>query len=261
MKNLFFLPIIILISLASCTKEIHIDLNDSNPKLVIEANYIATDSVVYVKVSQTGSYFDEFSINVTNDAVVSIKENNGSYVSVPFVGDGVYKLVAYAPTYGASYTIQVIHNGVAHEASSLLMPTMDFLSSSYEYLEESFFSDAGYSVTYSFQDPVGVGNCYKIVESYDDQRFDKFGEFRVGNDAYTDGNIRELKIREAFNMGDTILLELQSINQAVYDYYDQLSSNTSGFTAAQGNPNYYWSNEALGYFSAYGYKQLEIVIE
>lgn len=261
MKKLIFLPIIILITLVSCRKEIHVDLNDANPKLVIEANYIATDSIVKVIVSQTGNYFDEFSINVINDAVVSIKENNGSYVSVPLIGNGIYELAGYAPTYGATYTIQVQHNGIEYEANSNLMPVMDFQSSSYEYLDASFFSDAGYQVTYSFQDPAGLGNCYKVIETYSDTTFDKFGEFRFGNDAYTDGNIRELKIRNAFNMGDTIEVELQSINQAIYEYYDQLTSNTSSFTAAQGNPNYFWTNEALGYFSAYGYKRKEIVIE
>lgn len=244
-----------------CQKEINVDLNEASPKLVIEANYIATDSLVRVKVSYTGNYFDAYSSNLVNNAVISIKASNGASVSVPFIGNGMYELANYAPTYGAIYTIQVLHEGIAYEASSLLMPTMDFTPASYEYQDETLFSEAGYWVTYRFQDPPGIGNCFKIIETYNDTTYNKFGEFRFGDDKNTDGNIRELKIYEAFAIGDTIELELQSINQSVFNYYDQLSTNTSAFTAAQGNPDYYWTNEALGYFSAYGYKKQQIVIQ
>ncbi|MCO5259544.1 MAG: DUF4249 domain-containing protein [Crocinitomicaceae bacterium] len=261
MKNLVVLPIVALFALFSCQKEIKINLNEANPKLVIEANYIATDSLVTVRISYTGNYFDEYSSNLVNDAAVFIKETNGSYTTVPSVGNGKYELANYAPTYGATYTIQVVKDGIAYESSSLLMPTMDFLPAAYEYQEETLFSEAGYRVKYSFQDPPGIGNCYKVIETYRDTTFSKFGEFRFGDDRLTDGNIHELSIFKSFLIGDTVLIELQSINQAVHNYYDQLSTNTSAFTAAQGNPDYYWTNEALGYFSAYGYKRQQVVIQ
>lgn len=260
MKAYSIFSLLLVLALFSCQKEIDIDLNDSNPKLVIEANYIATDSIVTVRVSKTGSYFDNYITNPVNDAVVSIRENNGAEVIVPLSADGYYELANYIPTFGATYTIKVTQEGVDYSADSKLMPVLNFLPATYVYQEESLFSDAGYWITYRFQDYSGVGNCYKLITTYGGERYDKFGDFSTGSDAYTDGNLIERPLIQSFQPGDTILLELQSINQRVYDYYSQLSSNTSSFTAAAGNPDYFWSNDALGYFSAYGYSTEEVII-
>lgn len=259
MKKYILLSLLIH-SIISCQKEIDIDLNDANPKMVIEANYIATDSIVQVRITKTASYFDVYSSNLINGATVTIRENNGSSVVIPFVADGSYELTNYAPNYGATYTITVSYEGINYTASSKLMPVMQLLPSSLQYQEASIFSDEGYWVIYRFQDLPGLGNCYKLIPTYYNTTFNKFGEFFSGSDNLTDGNLIERPIINSFQVGDTIQLELQSINQRVYDYYSQLSSNTSGFTAAAGNPDYFWSNEALGYFSAYGYSTDVIVV-
>lgn len=261
MKKYILFSLLIIV-VASCQKEIDIDLNDANPKMVIEANYIATDSIVQVRITKTSSYFDAYSSNLINGATVTIRENGGSIVVIPAISDGVYRLTNYAPNYGATYTIEVSYEGISYTASSKLMPVMQLLPSTLQYQEESIFSDEGYWVIYRFQDFPGLGNCYKLIPTYSDTTFSKFGEFASGSDNLTDGNLVERPLIKSFQVGDTIRLELQSINQRVYDYYSQLSSNTSGFTAAAGNPDYFWSNEALGYFSAYGYStDIVVVVE
>lgn len=260
MKKHILFSILLVSIFSSCQKEIDIDLNDSDSKIVIEANYIATDSLVHVLVSKTSSYFDGYAANPVNDAVVTIRENNGSEIVVPLVSDGFYELADYAPSYGATYTIKVSYDNIHYTAESVLMPVMELLPSTLEFQEESIFSKEGYWVIYRFQDFPGVGNCYKLIPTYEGKTYDKFGEFSSGDDKLTDGNLIERPLIKSFQVGDIVKLELQSINQKVYEYYSQLSSNTSGFTAAAGNPDYFWSNGALGYFSAYGYSTDEIIV-
>lgn len=259
MKQVLLYTIVFLFAIG-CRKEIDVDLNDANPKVMIEANYNATDSLVRVKVSVTSSYFDVFETNHINDAVVTIKVEGGSEIVIPFLADGLYELTNFPPTFGSNYVVSVTYDGVAYIATSNLMPVMELLPSTIEYQQESIFSDEGYWIYYSFQDPAGLGNCYKLIPTYGGKRYDKYNEFAKGSDDLTDGNLILRPLIETFQVGDTVVLELQSINQRILQYYNQLSSASSGFNAAVGNPDYLWSNNALGYFSAYGYSRDTVVV-
>lgn len=260
MKRIVLFSVLFSAALFSCQKEIKIDLNEANPKVIIEANYSATDSTVKVIVSRSSSYFDVFEVDFINDAFITIREENGTEVIVPFIADGTYELSGFPPVFGSTYTLKVLHNNTEYVSDSKLMPVMELLPSRVEFQEESIFSSEGYWVFYRFQDFSELGNCYKLVPSYYGSRYDKFGEFSIGNDNLTDGNLVERPLLETFQLGDTVYLELQSINQKIYDYYNQLSSSSSGFNAAVGNPDYLWSNGALGYFSAYGYSTDMVII-
>ena len=68
-------------------------------------------------------------------------------------------------------------------------------------------------------------------------------------------------ILEKKQLKHTVILEMQSINETIYNYYHQLSSSTSAFNAAVGNPDYLWTNKALGYFSTYTYSLDTVYVE
>ena len=76
-------------------------------------------------------------------------------------------------------------------------------------------------------------------------------------DKLTNGNEMEERIRAGRNVavGDTITVELLSIDRATYDYFntlrDVLSSDRSPTSLSPTNPNTNLSNGSLGYFSAY----------
>lgn len=261
MKNTITYFICTLFLFVACQKEIDVELNDAAPKLVIEANLVATDSIVKVKVTKTASYFDQYTTNYINDAIVVIKNQQGVETIVPHIADGYYELSNYATEIGTVYTVTVTHEGTAYSSTCKLMPTLELLPARIEYQEPSIFSEEGYWIYYSFQDFQGVGNCYKMIPTYHGKTYDKFGDFSLGEDKFTDGNIVERPLMKTLQLGDTVWLELQSIDKKVYDYYDQLGSNTSSFTASAGNPNYVWTNDALGYFSAYTYVKQQIIVE
>lgn len=261
MKSSVILFLATFFLIVACQKEIKIDLNDSIQKTVITANLIANDSVVVVHVSKTSSYFEGYADNYINNATVTISENNGAETLIPFTENGIYKLTGYLATVGANYTIKVVHDGLEYSATQLLNAPIQLLPSTSEFREASIFAPEGYIVTYSYQDPSTMGNAYRVIYTYDGKRFDKFSEINIFTDDFTNGNIMEGKPFEVFEIGDTVITELQTINKSVYNYFYQLQINTSSFTAANGNPNYVWTNQALGYFSAYSYDTDTIIIQ
>ena len=251
------LALISLVMTSSCQKVIDIDLNEAAKKIVIEANFNATDSLVTVRVSYTSNYFGAYNPDVVNDAVVIITDGLNSSTSIPFEANGIYKLIAYAPTTGMNYTITVTHAGKNHTSSSQLLSQLDMLTPTSQFFEQGFFGEpGGYLTFFRFQDPVGIGNYYNVIAQANDTLYNKANEITLGDDQFTDGNLVERPVFTGYyKIGDTITYELQAINKKMYDYYTELQTIAGGGqgSAAPGNPGYFWTNEGLGYFSAYYY--------
>lgn len=262
-KYSYLLAIGILVLIASCQKVIDVDLNSADPKMVIEANFNATDSIVNVKVSYTANYFGSTSPTNVDDALVTITDGNGINLAIPLVGNGMYTLNNYIPTSGMTYTISVTHDGQTYTSTSLLSPQLDMQVPRTEFFDVGFFGEeGGYLVFFKFQDPVGLGNYYNVIFKANDTLYNKVPDFILGDDELTDGNLIERPIfQDYYEVGDTISFELQAINKSVYDYYTELQTIAGGqSSAAPANPTYYWSNKALGYFSAYYYTKNGIKI-
>lgn len=250
-KLLIALSLILLAG--SCQKVIDVDLNNADPKIVIEANYNGTDSTVVVKVSYTSSFFDEFNQNTVDNAVVTITDGNGISTGIPSVGSGKYELANYIPTLGMTYTISVHHDGTSYSATSKLNTPLTMLEPTVEFFEQGFFGEeGGYFVYFTFNDPVGQGNYYNVIYRANDTLYNKVQNFILGDDVFTDGNLIERPIFDYFEVGDSISFELQAIDKKVFDYYTELQTIAGGqSSAAPANPYFFWSNQGLGYFSAY----------
>ena len=92
----------------------------------------------------------------------------------------------------------------------------------------------------------------------------KVTDFILGDDRLTDGNSvsRPLFIDSLFVIGDTIDIELRSIDEKIFKYYSEIQTiaGAGQATAAPSNPIAIWDNGALGYFSAYGNSRETVVI-
>jgi hypothetical protein len=255
MRNfIIFSTLGILFSLGSCQKIIDVDLNDAAKKIVLEANFNASDSIVHVKVSYTSSFFDTYVPSIVNDAIVTITDHLGNTTSIPSIGNGKYQINGYAPTPGATYLINVSHDGTTYTGSSTLMNKLELLDPTATLYNQGFFGEpGGYLVSFRFQDPPGLGNYYKIIVQANDSVYDKPDEVILGDDFLTDGNLLERPIfTNYYTVGDTITFEIQAITDRVYDYYTELQTIAgSQSSSAPANPTSLWTNTALGYFSAY----------
>ena len=263
MRNLIYC-FSILIALASCTKVIDVDLNEADPKFVIEANYTAEDSTVRVQLSLTSSYFDNAPATTLNNLVVVITDHLGNPQTVPFIGNGYYELTNYIPIFSTDYTMTVQYDGLTYSAVSRMNPPVPLETITYEYFEGFFGVGPGYFANLRFNDAPGIINRYIIAVSLNHVEESNLTDLYLQDDDYSDGNLveRPLFRDSLFQIGDTVGLEMRSIDKSVYDYFSEILSIAGGqSSAAPANPKTNWDNKALGYFSAYSNSRTEVVIE
>ena len=267
MRKLAYLLGISLLAV-SCQKVIDVDLNEANENIVIEANYTGEDSTVRVHVSMTSSYFNSDPSPVVDDALVTITDANGVSTNVPSIGNGDYELSNYVPQYGTNYTLVVSNQGNNYTAVCDMPQPVALEPISYEYFEGFFGSEGGYAAFLNFNDPAGVENYYVAVLGENGVVYDSTNQVFTQDDALTDGNFiqRPLFASDFFAIGDTVFMELRTVDKAIYDYTNEVQSiagggGGGGDSAAPGNPTTNWDNYALGYFNAYGISQDTVVIQ
>lgn len=243
-----------MVGFTSCRKVIDVDLNESNPAIVIEAELDGNDSIVRVKVSQTSSYFDTLTSPLIDNAVVAITDGLGNTTVIPSIGNGEYEL-AYTPTVGSTYQLSVTFDGTTYTASSTMHEAVQQDSLGVVFFPPGPFSgsNGSYIPYVRFQDPENDINYFEIIMSKNGKKKDKLRDLNLQDDALTNGNFVERPLFSvSFDLGDTIGMELRSIDENVYKYLNQaLGLLNSENSSAPGNPESNWDNGALGYFSAF----------
>lgn len=253
--------------IAGCTKEIDVNLNESNPQIVIEANYIGTDQRVEVRVTNTSNFFDASSSPIVDNAVVTITDHLGNSTIVPYLSNGDYLLTNYAPIENTVYTLSVSVNGNTYSAQSKLNTAVPVIQPNYEYVPPGIFSgDGGYVVYMNLQDPANETNFYVGLLRVNGILRNKFPETFTQDDSVTDGNLVERPLfgdDTFFEVGDTVGIELRTITEEMFDYINQFNSivGDGQASSAPANPDTNWDNNALGYFSAYSYDYKEVEIQ
>lgn len=252
-----------IITFASCQKVIDVDLNEANAVTVIEANYTAEDSTVRVFITETSNFFSGEDEPTVNDAVVTITNQGGSSQQVPFVANGMYILENYIPEYGTTYTMTVLSNGVTYTATCEMLALIPQEPILYQYLEPGIFTgDGGYVTAVSYNDPIEEGNHTSAILSKNGKQLNKLNDITLNDDLLTNGNlvVRPLFVK-FFEIGDTVEIELRTLDKKIYDYYTELISLTDPNSAAPANPDYQWENRALGYFSAHPSSRQSVIIQ
>lgn len=263
MKYIKFLYFSLFAILLSCEKVIDLEVNDMEPKLVIDAEYIASEDLVKVKLSKTKDVFSGEDFTFVSGAQAEIIDENGVSTSLSDLGDGNYELTGYVPTYNSQYTLRVIYDGEIYQSSDYLaVPvTLDSLTSEFE--EESLFGSEGYVVYMNFTDPSG-SNYYRAVRTVNGEELTERGQQFLFDDGFSEGNQQSVPFFSArYEVGDTIDVELRSYSKKSFDFISELLdiAGESGQSAAPANPNSTWTNEAIGNFAAYSYDAKSIVIE
>ncbi len=263
MKKIFYL-IAITFTLFSCQKVIDVDLNESNPTPVFEGIYSAEDSTVYVQLSLTSSYFNSDPSTSIDAAVVTIVDGSGVSSAVPSIGNGMYVLENYIPNFNTTYILSIDYDGTTYEAESDLPDSVSLEEITYDYFAGFFGSDPGYLINLNFYDPVGLGNYYAAVLTVNGEEFGALTDLITQDDQFTDGNLvtRPLFSDELAQIGDTIGLELRTIDEDVYYYINETQSIAGGnASAAPANPTSNWNNDALGFFAAYNSTHTSTIIQ
>jgi hypothetical protein len=252
MKQIFIVAIAAVV-LSSCEKEINIDLNSADPKIVIEGNITDEPGPYFVKISKTVNFSDANNYPSVTGALVIISDNIGNLDTLSYVSNGIYITHTIIGQPGNTYNLQIVADGKNFYASST-MPDKVTLDS----LRFNAFINQGttnFMVIPTFTDPSELGNNYRFIQKVN-SRIDK--SYIVQNDIATNGTVNQLPIFSQgedieIKAGDTVTIEMRCIDINTYNYFFTLSQISGGFDGATPSnpPNNIRGDYALGFFAAY----------
>jgi hypothetical protein len=250
------LVILVALVFSGCQKVINIDLNEVAPRTVIEGLITDRAGPYIVKISKSGSYFNQPVLPPVSGALVIITDDAGTTDTLKEIRPGIYQTSKTRGIPGRTYTLKVISENVEYTGSSTMhshvnIDSLGLAKSTSHYIGLGGDSKVEINVDLHcfFRDPLEK-NFYRVkVTRNDTTRSD---DYRLYDDQYTNGQETELRVTHA-KAGDKDRIELYSLDMQTYGYYrtleDLLYTNPI-FGSTPANPNTNLSNGALGYFGA-----------
>lgn len=256
-KNYIWIFGLLFFVLASCEEKIDVDLNSSDPRMVVEAKLTNKDRNQIIHLSRTVN-FDAEKFDPINDALVNVIASNGRIFTFTSKGNGEYTHNNFAVNNALTYTLNIKHNNKTYESKAKMPEYVEI--DSMGVTKEDIFRETYYFVNLKFRDPVNVPNYYIYEVSINDGPF-KFN--MAFNDKFNDGQEVTHQIggrNQDFKAGDKIIVRRQLVSKDVYTYWNEFQSTNPG-SAAPGNPSSNLSNNALGYFGISNQREYSVVIQ
>jgi hypothetical protein len=251
---------------SGCQKVINIDLNEASPHIVIEGLITNTGGPFTVKISKSGSYFDQPTLPAVSGAEVVITDDSGTIDTLKEIKPGIYLTSRTRGVPGRTYTLKVLSENLQYNGSSTMQSHVIIDSLRLVKTQSQHFgfgnddkNDTHIDIHCYFSDPKEK-NFYRIRVITNDTV--RAGDYRLYDDQYTNGQLTDLRVAHA-ESGDTTRVELFSLDRGTYEYYrtlgDLLDSNPI-FGSTPANPNTNLTNGALGYFGACAVSTKTIII-
>lgn len=247
---------------SSCEKVVDIDINDSDPKIVIEANVFNGDDDCLVRISKTGSYFSNEPLQMVSKAKITLSDAITEY-SYTEIEEGVYKLNKIGRLIPTLYKIKVNIDGEIYEAKSQMPAAIPINYLVSEYQSGGTIEKTGYQISFGFHDPEDDTNYYRVKYLLNGKLQSAPGDYYLIKDELFNGNSVQMELfGERFEEQDTVTIELMSIDKTSYYYFSVLADlvrEESIGSAAPANPPGNFDNGALGYFSAWSSNKRTII--
>lgn len=213
----------------SCEDVVNVDLNQSEPKLVIDASIKwekgTPGNDQTIRLTTTGDYFNN-SVPAANGAIVTITDSNA--IVYNFLEDGttgLYKCSNFNPVINGIYTLFVSYKGQSYTSTDKLYPVPTITT-----IEQNLggFSGNDIELKFKFQDNGTEENFY--LEEYK-VPFRPFPLLGVFNDEFTNGNeMFSLIIDEDLAAGQNINFTLHGISERYHNYMNILIGISGGLS-------------------------------
>jgi hypothetical protein len=255
------------LTFSSCTKIIELDLNTSDPQIVVDAR-LSDDPTekATVQLSKTVNFSATNTFPPLSSAVVFIKNRTtGEVDTLKETSAGLYKGSKLVGKVGNIYDLTILTDGKTITATSTISRKVNLDSIST--LKQSFLGNTQISLIPRYVDPKGMGDNYRFIISVNGKVKKDILTF---NDELSDGELngRPLFSRgdeeDAIKVGDSVTLELQGIDAAGYLYFSTMAEgggSQNSDSATPTNPVTNLKGAILGYFSAYSTQKKTIVIQ
>ncbi len=215
MQNLKILMLLlILLGIFSCEEVVDVELEESEPRLVVEASILwekeTTGHFQIIKLTTTAPFFAD-STPPAEGAEVSVESENGILYIFEELEPGFYINNVFEPELNKSYDLEIIYKDQVYTASESLIPV-----SSLEYVEQSTgggFGGEDIELRAYYFDPPDVDNYYFFRFFYEDL------SIQISEDEFTDGNLTFAYFsNEDLVPGEEVELEIQGISKRFYEY-------------------------------------------
>ncbi|MGB0975274.1 MAG: DUF4249 domain-containing protein [Flavobacteriaceae bacterium] len=224
MKKHIILFIYILTAFTSCEDVVDIDLNTTEPKLVIEASINWEKGTLgneqEIKLSLTAPYYDS-EIPPANGAIVTVTDtNSNTYNFIEDNSTGIYKNTNFTPILNETYTLTISYSGEIYTATETLTPVVDI--DSIEQEDEGGFLGDQIELKVYYNDPANEDNYYLF--EFLNTNITDIPDLEVYDDEFSDGNqIFGFYTHEDLETGDVVNIKNYGVSERFYNYMSILT--------------------------------------
>lgn len=236
MKKILLYSILLFTTLltTSCEEVVDIELNNSEPKLVIDAiikwEKGTTGENQTIKLSLTNDFYTN-DILPANGAIVTVTNSSDvvfNFVEVPTTGD--YVCDNFQPVIGEIYRLEIDYEGAIYTASSTLLATPDIINITQETVP-GFGGEDEIQIKFFYQDNGAEENYYLLGVKNPNKQIPEFG---VVSDEFFQGNVMfGFYGSSETEPGITLELSVQGISKSYHNYMNKLITIAG---SGSGNP-------------------------
>lgn len=271
MRYPYILLLFIFLLNSSCRELTTLDLPAQEPNLIVEGYLHDGPGPHSVRLTLTQDYFSQAPVPLVEDAIVSISDDAGNNELLRYEGNGVYATESLEGVAGRSYNLQIDWAGQEYVASGTLTPKADVDSLSVAYFDAiPPVLDAGYYITFYGRIPARAADYYRVKVYQNDSLYNDRTDLLIPDSRFVPDTIIQ-QLLYPFELGDTVKVELYSLDAPMYRYYQELISllfNDGGlFSPPPRNPTTNIRNKTnpdrspLGFFQVSSFDGGTIIIE
>lgn len=256
----------------TCEDVIDVDLNEAEPRLVIEASIDwykdTTGNEQSIKLSLSAPFFDT-EVPPANGAIIQITDtNSNTFNFIEEDNTGIYRNNDFLPVIDGEYTLTVTYNGNVYTASETLKSVVpiDYV----EQIDDGGFTGEDIELKTYFTDPLDISNFY-FFEYISDIPI--IPVLDVLDDEFIDGNqIFAYYTEEDIESGDEVIMRHYGISEQYYEFmvillqqgsdegggpFETQPATVRGNCINTTNPD----NYAFGYFRLSEVEELVYIVE
>lgn len=215
------LLIFVALSLWSCEEVVDVELEESDPRLVIEASLLwdieRQENIQFIKLTTTAPFFQE-EIPPAMGASVSLITQTGLEFIFEEVEPGIFRHENIPSLLDVTYELMVTYNNEIYTATEQLVqvPQLQFVEQ-----EIGGFSGDEYEFKVYYNDPAEMENFYLF--RYLNEQI----SLQIYTDEFTDGNQTFAFFNdEDAEPGDMVGFQIQGISEGFYEYMFILRSQS-----------------------------------
>lgn len=220
----YILLLLLTFSQLSCEDTINVDLNNEDPKLVIDAVLKwpkgTNGENQTIKLSKTSDFYNN-EVPPASGATVTV--TNSSNVVFNFIEDantGIYNCTNFAPVINELYTLHITYEGQTYTATDKLYATPAI-----QYVEQTNLPPIGggeeiVQIKFFFQDNGSEDNFYLVGAQNPNYVTPDYG---VISDEFFQGNVMfGFYANDNLKPGQNLKLYLQGVSNPYYNYMNKL---------------------------------------